>query len=70
METGSVWEDEVYSDDSSIRRAALHAGALSADGGVVTVQLLPGRSSYPAISRNGVASGSWGQWPGSFAVGR
>jgi hypothetical protein len=40
---GTVYEDGIYTDDSSIAVAAVHAGLL-ADGqvGVVAVKVLPG----------------------------
>jgi hypothetical protein len=65
---GSVWGTEVYTDDSSVARAAVHAGVLAVgETRTVTVTILPGQPSYPASTRNGVASASWGSWAGSFA---
>lgn len=57
--TGAVWGDGVYTDDSAICRAALHAGAIGTRGGMVDVFEAPGQPSYPAMTRNGVASGAW-----------
>lgn len=57
--TGSVWGDSVYTDDSAICRSALHAGAIGTDGGMVYVVEAPGQSSYPAVTRNSVASSAW-----------
>lgn len=65
--TGSVWGDETYTDDSAICRAALHAGAIGTGGGEVLVVEAPGRESYPAVTRNSVASSSWPQWRRSIA---
>jgi hypothetical protein len=65
--TGSVWGSDVYTDDSAICRAALHAGAIDTDGGPVWVHAAPGRDDYPAVTRNSVASGHWGQWGRSIA---
>jgi hypothetical protein len=56
---GSVWGDSVYTDDSAICRSALHAGAIGTDGGMVYVVEAPGQSSYPAVTRNSVASSAW-----------
>ncbi len=48
---------DVYPSDTSICGAALHAGQIDKEGGVVTVQLNPGAESYTGSSRNGVDSG-------------
>jgi len=67
--TGFLWGTDVYTDDSTLAAAAVHAGVLS-DGqkGVVKVTVLAGREGYEASTRNGVSSGSWGSWPGSYRV--
>jgi hypothetical protein len=66
---GSLWGDGVYTDDSSICTAAVHAGVLTAGGGgEVTIEILPGQPAYPARMQHGVASAAWGQWSGSFVV--
>lgn len=62
-----VWGTDVYTDDSSIGSAAVHAGKITfATGGTVTIEILPGRSSYTGSSRNGVTSLDWDEWYGSF----
>jgi len=66
--SGIIWGTDVYTDDSSICTAAVHAGIISAGGGSVTIEMMPGRSSYVASSRNGVASRSYGSWAGSFRI--
>lgn len=64
---GRVWGDGVYTDDSSVCRAALHAGRIEAGaGGRVRIELAPGRSSYAGATRNGVETQSYGAWGGSF----
>lgn len=69
--TGSVWGDEVYTDDSAICRSALHAGAIGTNGGMVRVVEAPGQSSYPAVTRNSVASNAWtSAWTRSIAFQR
>jgi len=68
---GSVWGTEVYTDDSRICRAAVHAGVIGNRGGVVTLDMRRGRSSYDGSRRNGVRSRNYGRWQGSFVfVGR
>nr|WP_246524196.1 LCCL domain-containing protein [Neoroseomonas eburnea] len=63
---GSVWGVEIYTDDSGICRAAVHAGAIPVTGGVVTLRSLPGRDAYRGALRNGVRSSDFDAWPGSF----
>jgi hypothetical protein len=65
--TGSVWGSDVYTDDSAICRAALHAGAVGTDGGPVYVVEAAGQTSYPAVTRNSVAGASWPSWGRSIA---
>ena len=61
------WGTDVYTDDSSIGTAAVHAGLITfATGGTVTVRILPGQASYTGSSANGVTSASYGSWGGSF----
>jgi hypothetical protein len=64
---GTVWGTDVYTDDSSIGTAAVHAGLITfAAGGTVTIRILPGQASYSGTTRNGVTSLDYGEWPGSF----
>jgi hypothetical protein len=62
---GSVWGTDVYTDDSSLCRAALHAGRVSADGGTITARRGDGRALYVGSSRNGVMSNDFGAFPSS-----
>lgn len=63
---GSVWGTDVYTADSRICRAALHAGAIGPSGGTVTVVGEPGRQAYTGVSRNGVVSDNWGAFETSY----
>ncbi|XP_053549096.1 mucin-12-like [Bombina bombina] len=65
-ESGNVWGSRVYTDDSSICRAAIHAGEITDDGGCVFVELKPGQDSYEASTNNGVKSSDHESWTGSF----
>jgi hypothetical protein len=68
---GSVWGSEIYTDDSSLAAAAVHAGLLaSGQRGAIRVTILPGRTSYGAATRSGVSSGSWGAWTRSYMLDR
>jgi LCCL domain len=66
---GPLWGDLVYTDDSSVCTAAVHAGALTRrEGGTATIVMQPGRTSYPGLARHGITSAKWDSWDGSFAV--
>ena len=66
-EAWTVWGSDVYTDDSLVRTAAVHAGLITfASGGTVVIEIRPGQASYDASTRNGVESLDWPDWPGSF----
>lgn len=65
---GSIWGTDVYSEDSMLAVAAVHAGVLRpGQQGVVKVKILPGRQRYEPSTRHGVTSNAWGPWVGSFS---
>ena len=68
----SVWGTDVYTDDSSICTAAVHAGLINAaSGGAVQIEIRPGLPAYVGSARYGVASAGYGAWHGSYVfVGR
>nr|AUN37568.1 hypothetical protein [uncultured bacterium] len=52
-----VWGTDIYTEGSSICAAAVHAGAITLEnGGLVTIEILPGEPSYPGSARNGITS--------------
>lgn len=61
-----IWGTDIYTDDSPVAVAAVHAGKVTAAGGRVCVEILPGRESYAASSRNGITSETWDVWEGSY----
>lgn len=64
---GSAWGTDVYTHDSSICTAAVHAGLITlASGGAVTIEMAPGQSAYPGSTRNGITTLSWGSWSCSY----
>ncbi|MBI5766346.1 MAG: choice-of-anchor C family protein [Verrucomicrobia bacterium] len=66
--SGSVWGTDIYTDDSNVAKAAVHAGVVAVgETKTVAITILPGQSGYPATTRNGVASASWGAWSGSYS---
>jgi predicted small lipoprotein YifL len=63
----SVWGSDVYTDDSPIATAAVHAGLLEVgEGGTVTIRILPGLASYEGTTRNGITTLNYGSWDGSY----
>ena len=65
----TVWGTDVYTDDSSVCTAGVHAGLITfGDGGTVTIEIRPGQSSYTGTVRNGVTTKSYGSWSGSFVL--
>ena len=64
--TGATWGTDVYTGDSAICRAAIHAGAAPPSGGMVTVHLEPGRPAYRGSARNGIESSDYGNYGSSY----
>jgi LCCL domain len=65
----AVWGTDIYTLDSSICNAAVHAGKLASDsGGSVTIELRPGESVYKGSTRNGIKTSDFGQYASSFVV--
>jgi hypothetical protein len=64
---GPVWGTKVYTSDSNLAAAAVHAGILKAgQTGVVQVKVVAPPASYTGSTRNGVASAPYGAWPGAY----
>ena len=51
-----IWGTNTYTVNSGICSAAVHAGMISQSGGVVSVELMPGREFYTGSSKNEVVS--------------
>jgi hypothetical protein len=67
--TGAVWGDGVYTDDSTLGAAAVHAGLLKpGETGIIRVTSMPGRPRYEGATRNGVRSQSFARWDGSYRL--
>ena len=65
----SVWGTDIYTTDSSICNAAVHAGKLKMEsGGPVTIELRAGQSEYKGSTRNGVTTSDYAKYPNSFVV--
>ena len=69
IKEGPIWggRDNIYTSDSEIATAAIHAGVLKAgETGIVKLKMLPGLKSYPEVTRNGLTSHSFDSWEGSY----
>jgi hypothetical protein len=67
----TVWGSDIYTADSSICTAAVHAGLITFEaGGIFVVDMKPGMGSYMGTFRNGVATQQYGQWSLSFSLSR
>ena len=65
----SVWGSDFYTDDSAICRAAIHAGAASADkGGTFLVTWAPGQRTYIGTEKNDVTTNDYARWSRSFFI--
>ncbi len=68
---GTVWGSDVYTTDSALASAAVHAGAVKmGQTGVVKVTILPGQNGYVGTTRNGISTSGYGPYPGSYKVSK
>ncbi len=66
-----VWGTDIYTDDSMICPAAIHAGVLQADtAGLVNIVMGAGFASFQGSSRNGVTSKNYGPWDSTYTFSR
>jgi len=63
---GQIWGTTVYTIDSDVCTAAVHSGAITSSGGTVKVKTKGGCIRYQSSTQNGVTSGEWGEYHGSF----
>ena len=68
---GSVWGTDVYTGDSSLAIAAVHAGAVTpGETAVVRVTVVRPLNSYQGSVRNGVASHDYERYGTAYRVDR
>ncbi|GAA6154131.1 hypothetical protein NBRC116587_35530 [Pseudoteredinibacter isoporae] len=66
---GNVKGSGIYTANSSVCSAAVHAGAMnSSEGGLFKITMKPGRQSYYSTQLNGVNSAAYGAYSSSFVV--
>lgn len=64
---GNAWGTGIYSDDSDIPHAAVHAGVVKlGETKWIEITILPGQSSYKGTLKNGIESYDYSEWEGSF----
>ena len=62
--SGSLYGTDVYTSDSSLPTAAVHAGVLKVEQtGVVRVTTIPSHIGFVSSTRNGITSSAWGSHP-------
>lgn len=68
---GSLWGTDIYTGDSSLAAAAVHAGVAKAgETVVVRVTVMPPLVQYRGSVRNGVASHDYGRYGTAYRVDR
>lgn len=70
-QSAAVFGSGVYSDNSSICNAAVHAGLVTrALGGIVSLRMENGRASYSGSMKNETTTQGFGEWKGSFSFSK
>ena len=68
-DTGSVWGSSYYTSDSTLAKAAVHAGVVNlGETKVVKVTIEPGQDSYVGSIANGIETLDWGSYSGSYRI--
>jgi hypothetical protein len=66
---GTIWGTGVYTNDSLLSAAAVHAGILKhLQKGIIKVTILPGQGVYQGSVSNGISSHNYGMWNGSYSI--
>ncbi len=66
---GTIWGTNIYTDDSPLAVAAVHAGLLKVgQRGVLAVKILDGADEYAGSERNGITSQDYGAHAGSYRI--
>jgi hypothetical protein len=68
-QSGNLWGTDVYTGDSLLAAAAVHAGLLrSGQMGVVQVEIVMPPPQFQGSSRNGITSFPYGLYPGAYRL--
>ena len=64
---GTVWGDNIFTDDSNIAKAAVLEGKCQlGEKSIVGIKMIEGKTSYSSSNKNGVSSITYGSRPGSY----
>lgn len=63
-----VFGNDIYSEDSSICKAGVHAGVIGNKGGDMKIQIRGKERRFNGIAKNGILSDSKGEYIRSFMV--
>ena len=67
---GSLWGTDIYTGDSALGVAAVHAGLVKAgDSAIVKVTLVAPLAQYPGSLRHGVTSHDFGRYGSAYSLG-
>ena len=67
VQPGAVWGSGIYTFDSNLSLAAVHAGAVApGQTKVVGVTMLGPQNAFAGSTQNGITTGNWGQYPAAF----
>jgi hypothetical protein len=68
--SGPLWGTDVYTSDSNLGTACVHAGVLKdGEDGVVKVTMVQPLAVFQGSARNGISSSPWTTgWSGAFTV--
>ena len=67
---GAIWGTDVYTSDSTLAVAAVHAGKVRpGERKAVRVTIVQPPAAFQGSTRNGVSSASYGPYPGAYRVG-
>jgi hypothetical protein len=67
--TGAVWGTDVYTSDSTLATAAVHAGVVEVGKtATVKVRIVAPPPGFRGSNRNGVTTSDYGPWPGAYQI--
>jgi hypothetical protein len=66
---GTVWGTDVYTTDSRLAIAAVHAGVIKVgETGVVRVKIIPSPPSFAGSSRHGITTSPYGRYRAAYQI--
>src|SRR5262245_57779639 len=71
MGGGTVWGTDVYTTDSPLALAAVHAGIVQMNQtAVVKVTIIPSPNNFIGSTRNGITTENYGPYPAAYTISR